>query len=86
MTSHLVAGGGHPPPAPTERSVRISRTTRSCTLHDKVYETYPSGVAFDDSSEAVTRIQVSALAIDYSTASDRGLGLTPSPFSLPLAV
>ena len=23
----LVAGGGHPPPAPTERGVRISRTT-----------------------------------------------------------
>ena len=66
--------------------MKISFTTRSCTLHDKVYETYPSGVAFDDSSEAVTRIQVSALAIDYSTASDRGLGLTPSPFSLPLAV
>ena len=68
------------------RSMKISFTTRSCTLHDKVYETYPIGVAFDDSSEAVTRIQVSALAIDYSTASDRGLGLTPSPFSLPLAV
>ena len=68
------------------RSMKISFTTRSCTLHDKVYETYPIGVAFDDSSEAVTQIQVSALAIDYSTASDRGLGLTPSPFSLPLAV
>ncbi len=68
------------------RSMKISFTTRSCTLHDKVYETYPIGVACDDSSEAVTRIQVSALAIDYSTASDRGLGLTPSPFSLPLAV
>ena len=51
------------------RSMKISFTTRSCTLHDKVYETYPIGVAFDDSSEAVTRIQVSALAIDYSTAS-----------------
>jgi hypothetical protein len=25
--AHRVAGGGHPPPAPTERSVRISRTT-----------------------------------------------------------
>ncbi len=25
--SHRVAGGSHPPPAPTERSVRISRTT-----------------------------------------------------------
>ncbi len=25
--SYRVAGGGHPPPAPTERSVRISRTT-----------------------------------------------------------
>ncbi len=24
---HRVAGGGHPPPAPTERSVRFSRTT-----------------------------------------------------------
>ena len=24
---HRVAGGGHPPPAPTERGVRISRTT-----------------------------------------------------------
>ena len=24
--AHRVAGGGHPPPAPTERSVRISRT------------------------------------------------------------
>ena len=23
---HRVAGGGHPPPAPTERSVQISRT------------------------------------------------------------
>ncbi len=26
-SAHRVAGGGHPPPAPTERSVRISRTT-----------------------------------------------------------
>ena len=34
--------------------MKISFTTRSCTLHDKVYETYPIGVAFDDSSEAVT--------------------------------
>ena len=25
--SHRVAGGGRPPPAPTERGVRISRTT-----------------------------------------------------------
>ncbi|MFA5924644.1 MAG: hypothetical protein WC856_25720, partial [Methylococcaceae bacterium] len=24
---HRVIGGGHPPPIPTERSVRISRTT-----------------------------------------------------------
>ena len=30
--NHRVAGGGHPPPAPTERSMQISRTTlvRSC--------------------------------------------------------
>jgi hypothetical protein len=27
------------------RSVRISRTTRSCTLHDKGYETYRVGAA-----------------------------------------
>ena len=27
FSSHRVARGGHPPPAPTERSVRISRTT-----------------------------------------------------------
>ncbi len=26
-SAYRVAGGGHPPPAPTERSVRISRTT-----------------------------------------------------------
>src|SRR5215468_5743724 len=26
-TAHRVAGGGHPPPAPTDRSVQISRTT-----------------------------------------------------------
>ena len=26
LTVDRVAGGGHPPPAPTERSVRISRT------------------------------------------------------------
>ena len=26
LTLDRVAGGGHPPPAPTERSVRISRT------------------------------------------------------------
>ncbi len=26
-SAHRVAGGSHPPPAPTERSVRISRTT-----------------------------------------------------------
>jgi hypothetical protein len=25
--SHRVTGGSHPPPVPTERSVRISRTT-----------------------------------------------------------
>ena len=25
--THRVAGGGHPPPAPTDRSVQISRTT-----------------------------------------------------------
>jgi hypothetical protein len=25
------------------RSERISRTTRSCTVRDKVYETYPTG-------------------------------------------
>ena len=68
------------------RSVRISRTTRSCTLRDKVYETYPIGAAFDDSPGAVTQIQVSALAIDYSTASNGELVSTPSPFSLPLAV
>ena len=27
LTPHRVARGGYPPPAPTERSVRISRTT-----------------------------------------------------------
>jgi hypothetical protein len=27
LGTHRVAGGGHPPPAPTERGVRISRTT-----------------------------------------------------------
>lgn len=27
------------------RSVRISRTTRSCTLHDKGYEAYRDGAA-----------------------------------------
>jgi len=27
LTAHRVAGGGRPPPAPTERGVRISRTT-----------------------------------------------------------
>ena len=27
LPSHRVAGGGRPPPAPTERGVRISRTT-----------------------------------------------------------
>ena len=26
-SAHRVAGGGHPPPAPTERSLRIARTT-----------------------------------------------------------
>ncbi len=26
-SAYRVAGGSHPPPAPTERSVRISRTT-----------------------------------------------------------
>ena len=30
------------------RSVRISRTTRSCTLHDKVYEAYRAGAAAED--------------------------------------
>jgi hypothetical protein len=25
--SHRVTGGGHPPPVPTERGMRISRTT-----------------------------------------------------------
>jgi hypothetical protein len=28
------------------RSMRISRTTRSCTVHFKGYETYPAGAAF----------------------------------------
>jgi hypothetical protein len=28
------------------RSMRISRTTRPCTLHLKVYETYPAGTTF----------------------------------------
>ena len=32
------------------RSMKISFTTHSCTLHDKVYETYPIGVTFVDSS------------------------------------
>jgi len=27
ITGHRVTGGGRPPPVPTERSVRISRTT-----------------------------------------------------------
>ena len=29
------------------RSMRISRTTRPCTLHLKVYETYHAGTTFD---------------------------------------
>ena len=29
------------------RSMRISRTTRTCTLHLKGYETYHAGTAFD---------------------------------------
>ena len=54
--------------------MKISFTTRSCTLHDKVYETYPIGVAFDDSSEAVTRIQVSALALTTPPLPTEALG------------
>ena len=53
------------------RSMRISLTARSCTFRDKIYGTYLVGAAF---------------AIGYSTASDRSLGTTPRPFSLPLAV
>jgi hypothetical protein len=30
-------------PRHVARSVRISRTTRSCTVHNKVYETYQIG-------------------------------------------
>ena len=53
------------------RSMKISFTTRSCTLHGKIYGTYRVRAAF---------------AIGYSTASDPSLGTTPRPFSLPLAV
>ena len=35
--------------------MKISLTTRSCTLRDKVYETYPVGVAFDNSPGAITQ-------------------------------
>jgi len=51
--------------------VRISRTTRSCTLRDKIYATYPVRAAF---------------TLGYSTASNRNLGTVPRSFTLPLAV
>ena len=34
------------------RSMKISLTTRSCTLRDKVYETYPVRAAVADSGAA----------------------------------
>jgi hypothetical protein len=35
--------------------MRISRTTRSCTLLDKGYETYRAGAAVDEDLKYVTR-------------------------------
>jgi len=48
------------------RSVRISRTTRSCTLHIKVYETYQTGATaeFDDRYE--TRYSEKSPIVLYS--------------------
>ena len=68
------------------RSMRISLTTRSCTLRGTIYVTYSIGAAFVDRPGAGTPIRMSAPAVDYSTASDRSLETTPRPFSLPLAV
>ena len=66
--------------------MRISLTTRSCTLRGTIYVTYSIGAAFVDRPGAGTSIRMSAPAVDYSTASDRSLETTPRPFSLPLAV
>ena len=65
------------------RSMRISLTTRSCTLRGKTYVTYSIGAAFVDRPGADTPIRMSAPAVDYSAASDRGLGPELSPFGLP---
>jgi hypothetical protein len=48
------------------RSVRISRTTRSCTLHIKVYETYQTGATAEFDGRYVTRYSEKSPSVVYS--------------------
>src|SRR5215472_1714137 len=50
------------------RSVRISRTTRSCTLHLKGYGTYPAGATADADSGYETRYPEKRPSVSYSHA------------------
>ena len=57
---HRVAGGGRPPPAPTERSVRISRTTLFGNWFTELQEPATS----DRASTAVVAATESVLRVD----------------------
>jgi hypothetical protein len=48
------------------RSVRISRTTRSCTLHIKVYETYQTGATAEFDGLYDTRYSEKSPKVPYS--------------------
>src|SRR6516164_2042967 len=48
------------------RSVRISRTTRSCTLCIKVYETYPFGTLAENDGTYDTRNSEKSPNVRYS--------------------
>ena len=48
------------------RSVRISRTTRSCTLHIKVYETYQTGATAEFDGRYETRYSEKSPSVLYS--------------------
>jgi len=48
------------------RSVRISRTTRTCTVHGKVYGTYQTGTTAPSNGQRLTRYSEKSPKVSYS--------------------
>ena len=63
LTSRTVSP--FPAPATIARSVRLSRTTRSCTLPAKGYVTYRAGASFGESTRYRTRSSVNSPTVAY---------------------